>query len=108
MAELDNVKIGDKVVLHGVSGLSIVKVTGITKGGLIKVNGWTFYTTGAQRGGDTWHSLRISVVTPQLEKQIKDEATVKKAYSLCQAVVSGKIKLNAAQSAKLVECFGKL
>ena len=108
MAELDGVKIGDKVVLHGVNGLSIVKVTGITKSGLIKVNDCTFYTTGAQRGGDTWHSLRISAVTPQLEKQIKDEATVKKAYSLCQAVVSGKIKLNEVQSAKLVECFGKL
>lgn len=98
-----NVKVGDKVLVHGRYNEEYVStVEKITPTGLIKVDGKTFYDDGMQRGGDTWYRSCITELTSEDVKRIKDKATIQKAIQLCRDVISHRDTIDIDTANKLI------
>lgn len=76
MRTLEDVKVGDVVIVHGRWSKKLAMVQSITPSGLIKVNNLLYYPDGRQRGGSTWELTHISKATEEQIKEIKEESCI--------------------------------
>ena len=86
MNDLDNIKVGDKVIWENsmATHREIATVVGITPTGRIKIDKSNKYfrKSGCEITSDIWHSSRIYLYTEELAEEIKRKRIVNKAFSL--------------------------
>jgi hypothetical protein len=103
MAEL-NVKVGDKLILHG-SSKHVVTVTRVTPTGRIRIDksGSQFDKYGWEMAGsDVWHHrLFLSEPTENEIQEIKETKTKNKALHLMREMKQS--DLDYAQAVKIIE-----
>lgn len=93
---LDEVIVGDKVVLNDFSRKKIATVQDITPKGFIKVNNMLFYKNGNRRSGGKYSSYSIEVLTPELYDEIEKERIINTALALMWNVKKHQISIKFA------------
>lgn len=102
MGWIENLKVGDTVIVTSLYGEAVKKVTRITPSGLIDVEGYGLFNKyGRERGGDTWSRHYLTEPTPEAIQKIREEATIRKAQNLIK-----KTKINYDQAVKIIEILG--
>ena len=78
-------KVGDKVISSAVSGFgsqvigTVVKITEKRKDVVVDFGNYkeTYDRTGWQKGGDIWYKSKIQLVTPEIEKDIRQKSLIR-------------------------------
>ena len=75
---LEELKVGDKVIVSKYNHSSVKHIDKITATGRINVDNVQFNYTGSEIGGDRWHRAYLMQWTQQEENEIKNKIQVKK------------------------------
>lgn len=78
MSNLENIKIGDKVIIESLHWKRLAEVQDITKTGLIKVCGNLYYKDGRLRGGDKYNRTYLRIATEEEIKELQKDEFIKK------------------------------
>ena len=71
---IENLKVGDQVIVHTNMGRVIRTVEKITPAGNIKLNNGTLFNKdGTERGRSTWNTTYLGEATPEVVKEIKEK-----------------------------------
>jgi hypothetical protein len=96
---IENLKVGDFVVVSCRLGRSLKKVEKITPKGYIKVGNTLFNKDGSERGGDIWNKYFISEATPEKIKSFQEKLIINKAIKIMRA----KTEITLEQAYKIIE-----
>ncbi len=101
-----NVKVGDKVVLYNHFGCAlsvgiVVKITEKSKDIVVDFGQYkeTFSSDGWGKDRDIWYSSQIFLLTPEIEKQLRQERIIRK----CRDTFGKKKDLTFEQAEKILK-----
>lgn len=103
MSEKFNV--GDKVVINGTITIgTVIKITPKRKDVVVDYGRFksTYGLDGYEKGTDIWHSSKIILLTPEIEKQIADYKTITKCKDMFQ-----RTKLTADQAVRIIDILSE-
>ena len=88
MNGLENLNVGDKVIVKSRHGCKVATVDNNTKAGNIKVDGVIYTPNGTVRGADVWDTTFIYKATPENIEAVRQKAKIVEALRLMHSTTS--------------------
>lgn len=85
--EIKDLKVGDKVFVTSDYYKSIQTIEKITPKGNFRLSNGSLYSEfGIEKTSDYWHGSSFVPLTPELEKQLTEEITIKQVWKMMRDV----------------------